>query len=130
MPNKQLPQLNDSNWGTPLNNYLTQLTDNLNGGGINKFEQYSQRPTKKLSNPNANLDLDDAGLTYLYTQTGNIHQWNGTVWKVLNESVINVKDYGAVGDGVTDDTAEVQALLDKCSPTNNKPIFFGEGTFY
>jgi Pectate lyase superfamily protein len=120
MPNKALPQLNDSNWGTPLNNYLTQLTDNVNGGGINKFEQFSQRPT--------NLTLDDKGKTYLYTQTGNIHQWNGTVWKVLNESVINVKDYGAVGDGVTDDTAAIQNVLNQISLVRPS-LFFPSGRY-
>jgi Pectate lyase superfamily protein len=120
MPLKQIPQLGDSNWGTPLNAHLAQLQNPTNGG-INSFEQFSQRPT--------NLTADDVGKTYLYTQTGNLHQWTGTNWKVLNESVINVKDYGAIGDGVADDTLTVQALLDKCSDTNNKPLFFPDGTY-
>ena len=88
MPN--LPTLGQANWGETLNNFLTQSLDNNNGGGINKFDIFSLRPTT--------LGADDKGKTYLYTQTGNFHQWTGTEWKVLNESVINVKDYGAVGD--------------------------------
>jgi hypothetical protein len=70
MPTKQLPQRGQTNWDTTLNNYLTQLTDNNNGGGINTFTAFSQRPT--------NLTADDKGKTYLYTQTGNLHQWDGT----------------------------------------------------
>lgn len=38
---------------------------------------------------------------------------------------INVKDFGAVGDGVTNDTAAIQAALD----TGAKSIYFPQGTY-
>jgi hypothetical protein len=114
---KSIPQLGDSNWGTPLNAHISQLQNPANGA-INSFEQFSGRPI--------NLTLDDAGKTYLYTQTGNIHQWTGNSWKVLNESVINVKDYGAVGDGVTDDSDKIQYCLDNFV---GKTIFLPNGIF-
>jgi hypothetical protein len=119
MPLKSIPQLGDSNWGTPLNAHISQLQNPANGA-INSFDQFSGRPT--------NLTSDDAGKTYLYTQTGNIHQWNGNTWKVLNESVINVKDYGAVGDGVTDDTVAVQSVAN-IAKTIKKSIFIPNGIF-
>jgi hypothetical protein len=117
---KSIPIIGDSNWGTPLNAHLAQLQNPTNGG-INSFEQFSQRPTY--------LTADDIGKTYIYTQTGNLHQWTGTTWKVLNESVINVKDYGAVGDGVTDDTAAIKASINASLANNRIEIILNNGLY-
>jgi Pectate lyase superfamily protein len=117
MPNKSIPTIGDPNWGTPLNAHLSQLQNPTNGG-INTFEQFSGRPTT--------LTLDDAGKTYIYTQTGNLHQWTGNSWKVLNESVINVKDYGAIGDNSTDNTPFIQPILDS---SFGRTIYFPSGSY-
>jgi len=41
--------------------------------------------------------------------------------------VVNVKDFGAVGDGVADDTAAIQAAINSTSPFGE--VFFPEGTY-
>ena len=41
--------------------------------------------------------------------------------------VINVKDFGAVGDGVADDTVAIQAAINSTSPFGE--VFFPEGTY-
>lgn len=62
------------------------------------------------------------GAVYTPAGTGSVPT---TVQSKLRESV-SVKDFGAVGDGVADDTAAIQAALD--SP-GLSPIYFPEGNF-
>jgi hypothetical protein len=43
--------------------------------------------------------------------------------------VVNVKDYGAVGDGVTDDTAAIQAAIDSLGSTYGGRVFLPTGIY-
>jgi hypothetical protein len=116
---KSIPTIAQPNWGQPLNDHLSQLNDPINGG-INKFDSFSQRPTA--------LTANDIGKTYLYTQTGNLHQWDGTIWRILNQSEINVKDYGAIGDATADDTAAIQNAINIAN-TVGQTVEFGTGSY-
>jgi hypothetical protein len=42
---------------------------------------------------------------------------------------VNVRDYGARGDGVTDDTAAIQAAINATTSTNLDPVFFPAGSY-
>ncbi len=63
-------------------------------------------------------------VTYIPAGTGAVQT---TVQTKLRETV-SVKDFGAVGDGVTDDTAAIQAALD-AAKINGDALFFPEGRY-
>ena len=47
--------------------------------------------------------------------------------RMIDGSALNVRDYGAVGDGSTNDTAAIQAALDALS--SGQTLYFPDGTY-
>lgn len=58
--------------------------------------------------------------------TGTVNRVQTIAPKIANLGMVNVKDYGAKGDGTTDDTAAIQAAIDN---NHGKRIIFGSGTY-
>jgi hypothetical protein len=71
----------------------------------------------------ANIDSDKLG--YLSTATGAVSR---TVEAKLGDTV-SVKDFGAVGDGVTDDTAAIQAAIDAAYAANGGEVWLPAGVY-
>lgn len=53
---------------------------------------------------------------------------DGSAFESVDDGFLNVKQFGATGDGVTDDTAAIQAAIDAALP-NGIPLFFPVGVY-
>jgi hypothetical protein len=49
-------------------------------------------------------------------------------YSMIDGAPVNIKDFGAVGDGVADDTAAIQTAIDYAA-ANARPVFFASGTY-
>lgn len=49
--------------------------------------------------------------------------------RMIEGSYLNVKDFGATGDGTTDDTAAIQATINYASNNNIATVFFPDGHY-
>jgi hypothetical protein len=73
----------------------------------------------------ADSGVDANTVAYTYPATGAINQ---TVQTKLDQ-YLSVADFGAVGDGVTDDTAAIQAAT-AAIPSDGGEVFFPEGDYF
>jgi parallel beta-helix repeat protein len=95
---------------------VVTFTAGLHLGAIVKFVS-AETLTTIGSNANV-IAYDPAGAGAVTT----------TVQAKLRESV-SVKDFGAVGDGVTDDTAAIQAAVDAMYANGGGTVFFPDGIY-
>jgi hypothetical protein len=73
-----------------------------------------------------NVNVASADASAVSYEPGFVGSVATTVAAKLQQTV-SVKDFGAVGDGVTDDTAAIQAAAQ--SLTGNQTLFFPDGTY-
>jgi len=70
-------------------------------------------------------DQTDADAAYM---EDNVHQYMVDITSTFQSERRNVKDYGAVGDGVADDSSAIQAAIDSFSGTQGT-VFFPDGVY-
>lgn len=102
-----VPGQDSGTWGSVLNDYLSQVHK-------------------------ADGTLKDNIITASHIQSGAIVEslLSGAVQSKLNSSTagrVNVRDYGAVGDGVADDSAAIKAA--QAAMTDGKTLYFPDGTY-
>jgi hypothetical protein len=117
-----MPQIiNLSPIGEVLPGDSLPIFDESNGDtrrvSVGQLSTYMEN-TLSLPDNAADIDYDPAG-------TGAVQR---SVQSKLRESV-SVKDFGAVGDGVTDDTAAIQAAVTYLSSLGGGAVYFPHGTY-
>ncbi len=106
------------NSGTPARLYVNSdysiRVMNKNGSTVYSAPAATERYNDVV------INVDSSNVTFLQAGIGAVTR---SVQSRLRDTV-SVKDFGAVGDGVTDDTAAIQAAL-----TQGKFVFLPQGTY-
>ena len=125
-------KLADSSVTTGKLNDLSVTTGKLNDLSVTtgKLADSSVTSAKIADDTIVNADVNaSAGIVATklsFTQAG-----AGATARTIDsklKDVVSVKDFGAVGDGVTDDTAAVQAAINQAQ-SSSKSLFFPAGTY-
>jgi hypothetical protein len=77
------------------------------------------------------LTAGDKGMMVYDTTLTTLCIWNGTAWEFISDTSngwLSVSDFGAKGDGVTDDTAAIQAAITYVCP-RSYGLLFPNGTY-
>jgi Pectate lyase superfamily protein len=138
----------------PFQDGFPQFLDNsgnpLNAGKLHTYAAGTTTPiatytTKAGTTANANpIILDSAGRANIWLTAGTAYRLllkdssDVTIRDVDNvivsdgeadAGIFNVRDYGATGDGVTDDTTEIQAAIDAAIAAGGGEVFLPLGVY-
>ena len=91
------------------------------GGYTGTEEEFAAKlAAKKFANPNA--------LTFTGAVTGS-YDGSAPLSVEIPRGTINVKDFGAAGDGTTDDTTAIQEAIDTAEMSGIAMVYFPRGTY-
>ena len=121
-----------SDYITSVTNYINTLIGDLNDLNTSDKTNVVNAINSLLSDVNGlintlNLvvgDLNDLNTSDKTNIVNAINEVNSNVHAIEND-VITPYDFGAIGDGITDDTSAFQSML----ADNSKPIYINKGTF-
>lgn len=113
------------------------LSSKINDNGTGKDELWSADKVNAQFNTIAKKTIVENGKLFLLQEdgtkidTGTTLPTGGSGGTSQSASIIyyNIKDFGAVGDGVTDDTSAIQTVLDKAITEKSVKVFIPNGTY-
>lgn len=85
-------------------NAQSTLSGASNDLNLKSFDKAANKPALTASN---------TGAIYVNEETGTLFKWLGSTWVPLDGDVCNVRDYGAIGNGIADDAFAIQQCIDK-----------------
>ena len=118
-------------WKTKFNNNtdetidLKNRLDILEAGGTTDGEVIALRSSTTLNFTGATADerIENAEQRILDNESRIVALENRDM------RILNVRDYGAVGDGVTDDSAAIQAALDAANAAGGAEVYVPDGVY-
>jgi hypothetical protein len=90
---------------------------------INGYPSNSGTPARLYVNSDYSIRVMNKNGSVVYSAPAATERY-GNIITLTSLGITNVKDFGAVGDGVTNDTAAVQAAIN-----TNKSVYFPQGVY-
>ena len=111
------------NSGTPARLYVNSdysiQVQNRNGSVVYSAPAATERLSGVV------IEVDSTDVSFIQAGTGAVTRTG----QAKMRDVVSVKDFGAVGDGVADDTAAIQAAIDAAYTNYNKTVFVPNGIY-